>query len=201
MINAPASQAIGAMTGLAVVCVAEVCKVLPGPLFCIARKVRQVAGPRLAMPCISLRVAVMVSTFLLIRLSAVKPARLASAKEIAQGRPLRKEDLATSRPHSCTPPNCLDLHPRCTVTAVAAAVAADAGTAVLCTQVLYLTLFNAAFRPIDCCALRCVAVICTTFVTECQVTQASKSSACCRGYESMNRLVGEAQQVGRGESC
>lgn len=64
-------------------------------------RVRQVAGPRLAMPCISLRVAVMLSSFLLISLSAVKPARLARAKEMAQGSPLRKEDLATSRPHSC----------------------------------------------------------------------------------------------------
>lgn len=65
------------------------------------RKVRQVAGPRLAMPCISLRVAVMLSSFLLMRVSAVKPAKLASAKEMAQGSPLKKEDLATSRPHSC----------------------------------------------------------------------------------------------------
>ena len=84
---------------------------IPGPLFCMARKVRQVAGPRLAIPCISLRVAVMLSSFLLIRLSAVKPATLARVKEMAQGRPLRKEDLATSRPHSCTAPHaCSHMH-------------------------------------------------------------------------------------------
>lgn len=75
---------------------------LPGPLFCMARKVRQVAGPRLAMPCISLRVFVMLSRFLLMRVSALQPARLARANERAQGRPLRKADLVTSRPHSCS---------------------------------------------------------------------------------------------------
>lgn len=87
---------------------------IPGPLFCMARKVRQVAGPRLAMPCISLRVAVILSSFLLMRLSAVKPARFARAKEIAQGKPLRKEDLATSRPHSCTPANSISTWQTCT---------------------------------------------------------------------------------------
>lgn len=75
--------------------------VSPGPLGCRARAVRQVAGPRLATPCISLRVLVMLRIFLLMRVSALQPARLARAKDRAQGSPLRKEDFWTSRPHSC----------------------------------------------------------------------------------------------------
>lgn len=66
---------------------------LPGPLGCKARAVRQVAGPMLAMPCMSLRVFVMLKIFLLMRVSAPQPARLARAKDSAQGSPLKKEDF------------------------------------------------------------------------------------------------------------
>lgn len=65
----------------------------PGPLGCKARAVRQAAGPKLAMPCMSLRVFVMLRIFLLMRVSALQPARLAKAKDRAQGSPLKKEDF------------------------------------------------------------------------------------------------------------
>jgi len=67
--------------------------ILPGPLGCKARAVRQAAGPMLAMPCMSLRVFVMLRIFLLMRVSALQPARLAKAKDSAQGSPLKKEDF------------------------------------------------------------------------------------------------------------
>ncbi len=66
---------------------------LPGPLGCKARAVRQAAGPMLAMPCMSLRVFVMLRIFLLMRVSALQPARLAKANDSAQGSPLKKEDF------------------------------------------------------------------------------------------------------------
>ena len=54
------------------------------------------------MPCINFRVLVMLSSFLLMRVSALQPAALARAKDSAQGSPLRKEEFFTSRPHSYT---------------------------------------------------------------------------------------------------